>query len=353
MRSDDAGTAAPHGPAPSLPWREAPARGELREVAPGILWLRIGLPFRLDHVNVYLIREDGGWAIVDTGIADEATRAAWLALFAGPMAGWTFTRLIVTHHHPDHIGLAGWLCGHLGIPLFTSQTSYLGCINISLDPGALEAQSYREFYRRHGMADETAALVATQGHEYLGMVTPLPPTFRRLVAGDELVLGDRRFEVLTADGHAPELVMLYCREERLLLASDQIIMTISPNVGVWAVEPDGDPLGLYLRSLAMIERRIGPDALVLAGHQLPFYGAHERCRELAAHHHRRCAMIEQACREEARTVAELVPVLFTRPLGPHELSFAFSEAHAHVNHMVALRRIAWHDEDGIHRLRTT
>ncbi len=329
-----------------FPFDAAPATGEVVEVAPGILWTRIPLPFRLDHVNIFLIEDGDGWAVLDTGIANEPTRQIWEVLAAGPLAGRRLTRLIVTHMHPDHIGLAGWMYERFEMPLLTSQTSYLGCINISLSPGALEAKPYKDFYHRHGMDEETAALVATQGHNYLRMVSPLPPTFRRLVAGDTLTIGGRSFDVLAGDGHAAEQLMLYLREENIFLAADQVLAKITPNIGVWAVDPDGDPLGLFLRSLRAIEQAIPHDALVLPGHQLPFYGLHDRLRELADHHEERCEFIAAACRTAPRSVAELVPVVFTRALDPHQLSFAFSEVHAHVNYMIARGELSWRDEDG-------
>lgn len=325
----------------TFPFAQPPGRGEILEVAAGIFWARIPLPFELDHVNIYFIEDDGGWAIVDTGIAHAETRAAWEALLSGPLSGWAFTKLIVTHFHPDHIGLAGWLCRRLGVPLLTSQTTYLNCINISLDPGSLETESSHDFYRQHGMTEETASLVSTRGHAYLHMVTPLPPTFRRLVAGDELILGGRRFDVLSGDGHAPEQIMLFSPDDRVLLSADQVMAKITPNISVWAVEPDGDPLGLYLRSLGALMAALPEDALVLPGHRLPFLGLHSRCRELADHHHRRCAAILEACRSASKSVADLVPVLFARALDPQQLSFAFSETHAHVNRMVADRRLNW------------
>lgn len=336
-----------------FPFPEPPARGEVHEIAPGIMWARIPLPFRLDHVNVYLIEDAGGWAILDTGIAHDETRAAWETLLAGPLSGWRITKVIVTHYHPDHIGLAGWLCKRFDAPLLTSQTSYLGCLNISLDPGAFEAQHHYDFCRRHGMSRQTATLVATRGHAYLGMVAPLPPTFRRLVAGDRLMLADRAFDVLTGDGHAPEQIMLHSQQDGLLLAADQVIAKISPNVSVWAVEPDGDPLGLYLRSLARLESDLPADTLVLSGHQLPFLGLHHRCRELTTHHRERCDLIAYACRDCAMTVAELVPTLFPRELDPHHLSFAFSETHAHVNRMIASGILAWREKDGMLKVSTT
>ena len=323
------------------PRTEPPGPGQPVEVAPGILWARIPLPFRLDHINVYLIEDGTGWAILDTGIGNDATRALWEAIVQGPLAGRAFTRLIVTHNHPDHIGLAGWMCERFGVPLLTSQTSYLGCLNVSLSPGALDAKPYRDFYLRHGLDAAATQRVTTQGHGYLRMVSGLPPTFERIVAGDALEIGGRSFEVLTGNGHAPEQVMLYCAADNVFLAADQVLAKITPNISVWAVEPTGDPLGLYLRSLSEIRQRLPADALVLPGHQLPFYGLHVRAAELTTHHEKRCATIAEACRAAPRSAAELVPVLFTRQLDPHQMSFAFSETLAHVNYMLRRGDLGW------------
>ena len=325
----------------SFPFPEPPAPGQVIEVAPGVLWARIALPFRLDHVNIYLIEDGDGWAVIDTGIGDAATKAAWLALTSGPLAGRRLTRLFVTHYHPDHIGLAGWLHEQFDIPLLTSQTSYLGCLNISLSPGAAEAPVYKDFYLRHGLSAEVTQVVSTLGHGYLRQVTPLPPTFTRIVAGDVLRIGGRDFFVLAGDGHAPEQLMFHCPEANVFLAADQVLAKITPNISVWAVDPEGDPLGLYLRSLATLPRAIPPGTLVLPGHQLPFYGLAERCAALGAHHGERCRLIAGAVAKGPHSVAELVPVMFTRPLDPHQLSFAFSEVFAHVNAMLRLGELNW------------
>jgi len=315
----------------SFPFVEPPLPGSVIEVAPGILWARLPLPFRLDHVNVYLIEDGAGWALLDTGISDGITREAWDRLLGGPLAGRRLTRVIATHYHPDHIGLAGWICDRFGIPLLTSQTSYLGCLNISLNPGALDAKPYYDFYAAHGMDAATTARVSSDGHRYLGMVSALPPTFMRLVGGDTLDIGGRRFEVLVGDGHAPEQVMLFCPSENFLLAADQVIAKITPNISVWAVDPAGDPLGLYLRSLKRLSATLPESTLVLPGHQLPFTGLRLRCEQLRDHHAQRCASILAAASHEPHSVADLVPVLFPRVMDPHQLGFAFSEVHAHVN----------------------
>ena len=334
-----------------FPHSKPPIEGQVVEVAPGILWTRIPLPFRLNHVNVYLIDDGDGWAVLDTGIDDAPTRAVWDSLLNGPLSGRRLTRIIVTHYHPDHIGLAGWLCQRFALPLLTSQTTFLGCLNISLSPGALDAKPYRDFYLRHGLDAAATQRVTTQGHNYLRMVSNLPPTFVRVVAGETLTIGGRSFTVLSGDGHAPEQLMLSCPSENVFLAADQVLAQITPNVSVWAVDPDGDPLGLYIRSLRALKAHIPASALLLPGHQLPFYGLHQRTDELITHHELRCLAITEACRERPRSAAELVPVIFHRELDPHQMSFAFSEVQAHINYMLRKGELEWvESSDNVERV---
>jgi glyoxylase-like metal-dependent hydrolase (beta-lactamase superfamily II) len=333
-----------------FPLPHPPANGEFAEIAPGILWLRVPLPFRLNHINIYLIDDGDGWAVLDTGIANTSTQEIWQALATGPLAGRKLTRVIVTHYHPDHIGLAGWLAERFGLPLLTTQTTYLQCLTISLRPGALDAKVYRDFYLQNGLNQESTALVTTQGHNYLKMVAPLPPIFERIASGDRLKIGGRMFEVLTGDGHAPEQAMLYCAADKLFFGADQVLEKISPNVSVWPVDPHGDPLGYYLRSLSALKAYLPEDVLVLPGHQMPFIGLHIRADELAAHHGHRCATIKEACRTP-KPAAELVPLVFRRPLDPHEMSFAFSEVLAHVNFMLRRGELVWAEpENGVARV---
>lgn len=323
------------------PYPTAPNFGEPTEVAPGILWVRLPLPFRLNHVNIYLIEDGDGFAAVDTGIGDAATRAIWESLLRGPLRSRPLTRIIATHAHPDHVGMAGWLSEQLGAPLLMSQTEYLSALTIQLAPDGLNAEPYRSFYRDHGLDPATTEQMLTMGHRYLRMITGLPRTFHRVIAGETLDVGGRRFDVLSGGGHSPEQIMLHCPADKLLLSADQVLARISPNVSVQAIDPDGDPLGIYLRSLASLKETIPGDTLVLPGHDLPFVGLAARADELLHHHRSRYAVILDACRERAHTVADLVPVVFGRAIDdPHQLGFAFGEALAHVNRLLREGRLA-------------
>lgn len=323
---------------PSLvfPHDQPPAPGTLTQITRGVQWLRLPLPYRLDHVNIYLIADGPGWAVLDTGLGTDACRAAWDAILAGPLAGQPLTRMIVTHYHPDHVGLAGWLSQRFGLELSMPRPEYLFSLALQYAPGDLGADTYRPFYRRHGLSAELTELVLQRGHEYLRRTTGVPTSYHRIKHGDTLTLGEREFQVLTGGGHALEQAMLYRAEENLFFAADQVIARISPNVSVHAMEPDLDALGIYLNSLRALRQAVAPDVLVLPGHGLPFYGLHHRIDELIAHHRERCGAIADACRAQPLSVAEIVPQVFHRALDEHQTSFAFGEVLAHVNHMLGL-----------------
>ena len=334
----------------TFPHRQPPRPGELIEITSGVQWMRLPLPYRLDHVNIYLLREGAGWRVLDTGLGTDECRAAWETALAGPLAGQGLTAMIVSHYHPDHVGLAGWLAKRFGLELSMPRPEYLYSLALQYAPGDLGADMHRPFYRRHGLSESVTDLVLSRGHEYLRRTTGVPTTYHRIQHGDTLTIGERRFNVLTGGGHALEQAMLVQADEKLFFAADQVIARISPNVSVQAMEPDLDALGIYLRSLRALREAVAPDVLVLPGHGLPFYGLHTRIDELIEHHGQRCGVIAEACRDHPLSVAELVPLVFHRELDAHQTGFAFGEVLAHVNHMLGRGELALEtDADGIDR----
>lgn len=337
----------------AAPFAAPPAPGEVIEAAPGVLWARFALPFALNHVNIYLIEDGDGFAAIDTGIANDETRAAWEALLEGPLAGSRLTRLIVTHHHPDHVGLAGWLTERFDLPVHMSETEYLTTRFFMSGREAAHGEVYHRFYRQHGMSAEQADLITNRGHSYLDMITGLPAQFYGLEENATLEIGGRRFTILKGGGHASDQAMLYCADEGLFFAADQVLERITPNVSVHAMQPEANPLGHFLRSQARLREAVPGDVLALPGHQMPLRDVHRRIDELIDHHDRRCDFIWETCRAEPLTVAEITPRLFHhRKLDAHQMSFAFSEALAHVNHMIAEGRAAWAEKGAVWRLRS-
>jgi len=321
-------------PALTFPLDQPPPFGALTDIAPGVKWLRLPLPFRLDHVNIYLIRNEAGWTAVDTGLGTDACKEVWEAVLAGPLQGEDLLSVVVTHFHPDHVGLAGWLTERFGVAMAMPRPEYLHSLMLQYAPADMGIEVFRPFYLRHGLSEEATEIVLSRGHEYLRRTTGVPPSYHRIKHGDMLTVGARDFQVLTGGGHSLEQAMLYRPSEKVFFAADQVIARISPNVSVHPMEPDLNALGLYLRSLAAIKSTVAADVLVLPGHGLPFYGLHDRIDALMAHHAARCAEIAAACREKALTVAQILPYVFPRALDAHQTGFAFGEVLAHVNHML-------------------
>lgn len=329
-----------------------PGPGELIEVLSGVFWARLPLPFSLNHVNIYIIDDGDSWCIIDTGIGDDTTEAAWDMLLSGPLSGRSVTRLICTHHHPDHAGMAGWFWRNHETPLLMSQGEYLMAQHYNFYPGTVQGDAYRRLYGRHGLSTEKIAAVMREGHNYQHLVTGLPDHYTRLQHGDRLRIGGRMFEVFTGGGHSCEQLTLYCREESFFIAADQVLPRITPNIGIIAIEPEGDPLGLYLRSLAQLRSDMPDLVTVLPGHDWPFFGLHRRIDGLISHHETRCNAILAACSKQALTTLDLIPYLFRRPLDLHQTSFAFAETLAHVNVLIGRGNLAWEKDDGVWRART-
>ncbi|MCB2053569.1 MAG: MBL fold metallo-hydrolase [Geminicoccaceae bacterium] len=311
---------------------DQPENGVPVEVAPGLLWVRLPLPFALDHVNVWLVDEGDGWTVIDAGYADGESRAIWETLLGGILSGRPVTRVVATHYHPDHIGLAGWLCTRTGAALWTSRTEWLTARMLTLDTTASFAEIGAAHDRSAGMSEEWVLQRETRGNLYRRGVTLASPSYTRVAADDVLTLAGGDWRVIVGEGHAPEMLTLHCPERNLLIAADQILPRISPIIGVWPMNPDADPLADYLTSLERY-RYIDDGCCVLPSHDGPFVGLQPRIDQLIAHHRQRLDMCRELCRRP-RTVAEVMQHLFRRDVDLHQVGFAQGETLSHLNHLI-------------------
>ncbi|MBE9607351.1 MBL fold metallo-hydrolase [Acetobacteraceae bacterium H6797] len=326
--------------------------GEVREVLPGLLWVRMDLPFPPKNVNLWLLEDGEGWLAIDSGVQEDHCRAAWERIFETALAGKPITRVLVTHFHLDHVGLAGWLCEKWNAPLLMTRTEFLQSRLFLLDDDGALLEQFRAVTREAGAPGEYDRHLDERGQIYRPSVAPLPTRFTRIAAGDRLTIGGREWEVIVGRGHAPAMATLYCAELKLLIAADQILPRISPYIGVSVAEPDGDPLGEFLAANEQY-RRLPEDTYVLPSHGEPFTGLHARIDALAEHHAERLSMLEEACKGEGLTAFGAALVLFPHVKAVSQMGFMVGESLAHLNRLVTLGRVMrLPGEDGLPRYRT-
>jgi glyoxylase-like metal-dependent hydrolase (beta-lactamase superfamily II) len=315
-----------------------PQGTETYQIAPGILWARLPLPFRLNHVNVWLLRDADGWTLIDTGADTADARAVWEALFAGPLADAPVNRLIATHGHTDHMGLSSWLTERSGgIPFSATLSEWMSAqvrLWDSQSKPAIEA-AVRYLTAHVCYADALASYNADRERTQ-ALLGPIPASFTRLRNGDTVRFGERDWEVIVAGGHAIEHASFWCAEDRILIAGDQILSRISPMIGVFPAMPEADPLADYLDSLPRF-KALPSDALVLPGHGLPFYGLHARADQLARHHELRLDDLARLM-DKPRSAMELARGLFARAVQEGQGRLALAETLAHANYLVGRGR---------------
>jgi glyoxylase-like metal-dependent hydrolase (beta-lactamase superfamily II) len=347
---------ATHEPTAPLayPYHDAPPAGQAREIAPGVLWLRMPMPFRLDHVNVWAVRDGEGWAVIDTGLNTLDTAKAWNHLLgaSGPLRAERVTRVLVTHMHPDHIGMAGWLTRRFDCRLWVTRLEYLHCRVLVADTLREAPEDGVRFYRQAGWTHDEIESYRARFGGFGKMIHHLPDSYRRIHDGERFTIGDHEWQVVVGTGHSPEHACYYCPELAFVISGDQVLPGISSNVSVFPTEPDADPLAEWLASIDKLRREVPNDVVVLPAHQLPFRGLHERLDQLA----RSTQIALERLRErltEPRRVVDVFDALFARPISDAQLlSLATGESQAHINYLlrrgeVCLSRmdngVAWYE----------
>ncbi len=315
------------------PFDQPPASAQVTVVAPGIRWIRMPLPFALDHINLWALDDDnGGLALVDSGLGSDETKALWQTLLAGPLAGSTPSRLVATHFHPDHMGLAGWLCQRLDIELTATLREWLFGRMLWLEESEEFNANQVRHYRRIGFDAAQLEGVRSRGNTYRVRIEQMPVRVVGIRHGDNLTIAGRQWRVIEGGGHSPEHACLYCAEAGVLISGDQILPRISPIVGVWPQQPESEPLSLFLDALTRLNE-LPEDTLVLPSHGLPFRGLHTRVAELQAHHIERLERTLAAC-DQPVTAIQVLRVLFKRELDAHQMGFATAETLAHLHHLM-------------------
>jgi glyoxylase-like metal-dependent hydrolase (beta-lactamase superfamily II) len=309
-----------------------PETGEALDIEPGVKWLRLPLPFLLGHINVWLLRDGEGWALVDTGIFTNTTREVWENVLESYLEGAPITRVLVTHLHPDHVGCAGWLAGKFDVDLWMTRDEYLLCRVLVADTGRQAPPEGTRFYSAAGFSDKSLDRYKTMFGRFGQVVAQMPESYRRLREGMKLTIGEHQWLVMIGSGHSPEHACLYCDELNILISGDQILPTISSNVSVYPTEPAANPLAFWFESLHRLKQDLPEEVLVLPAHGKPFRGAHIRLDELILEHETGLDKLRAICAEPKRAL-DVFPTLFRSRITDNNLIMATGEAIAHLHYL--------------------
>lgn len=329
------------------PFGDPPGFGEAVEVAPGVLWMRLSMPIALNHINVYAVEDGDGWAVIDTGLNIPDSRERWDALLAGPLGGRPVTRVICTHMHPDHIGLAGWLCERFDAPLVMTRLEYVTARMLLADTGQAAPEAGAVHYRAAGWDEDQIETYRREFGQFGRAVSAMPTGYVRIREGGRVSIDGQDWRVVVGEGHSPEHACLWREADGVVLGGDQILPRISSNVSVWPTEPDADPLGDWLDSLERMKTVFPDDVLVLPSHGEPFRGVQIRLDALIRGHGTALKRLERTLKSPQRAV-DVFPALFARPVGDGVRGMATGESLAHLNYLLHRGRISrTRDADGV------
>ncbi|WP_395645471.1 MBL fold metallo-hydrolase [Terricaulis sp.] len=333
--AEDVVSDRPAKPQLAYPLGDPPAGGEVKQVAPGVHWVRMPLPFALQWINLWLLEDGDGWTIVDTGIATEQTREHWRAIFDTVLGGKPVTRVICTHMHPDHMGLAGWICRKFGAQLWMSRLEYITGRMLVADTGREAPEEGVTFYRAAGWDEDSLDSYRVRFGGFGKAVSRMPDAYRRLSDGDVIEIGGRPWRVITGNGHCPEHACLLQEELKLFISGDQVLPRISSNVSVFPTEPDGDPLTDWIESCKKLLREVPDDVLTLPAHNEPFLGVHDRLNNLIEGHERALSRVLHRLKQGPKRSVDLFVALFARKIGGDMIGMATGESLAHLNCLIA------------------
>lgn len=311
------------------PFMAPDADASVVKIAEHVYWARMPMPLSLNHINVYLLEDDDGWYLVDTGLSTDETRSLWKQIAEQYFGGRPVKGIICTHFHYDHAGLAGWLMEHFDAPLYMSHGEYFMMRTLASNRDEVGTDRQKGFYRKAGMPMETIDQMFHICRKDPFM-KEYPPTFRRLREGDVMTIKGRDWRVVIGEGHSPEHVCLYSETDKLLLAGDQLLPEISSNVLVNDIEPDANPLALWIASLNRL-LQLNASTTVLPSHGPVFRNPHVRVKQLLEHHERQFELIRSKAREhEHFTAYDALLWMFDRELSPVEMMLAQGETLAHL-----------------------
>ncbi len=325
---------------------QIPAPGEVTEVADGVFWIRLPMMGRLNHINVWLLRDYDGWTIVDTGIFNSNVQGHWQTIFDKHLEGNPVTRVIATHLHTDHTGNAGWIVDKWDCDLWMSRSDFYMCKVMAADGPSDVPEDAIRFYRRAGFTDERLDRYRQRFGQFGANISPLPAGYRRIKDSQYIDIGGREWRAMIGHGHAPEHVCLYCPELKLIIAGDQILPTITPNVSVQPSEPLANPLKDWISSCGRFREMLPPNLLVLPAHENLYEGVHERLTALIDWHEVGLEKLYDLCATPKRAV-DVFPALFKSEITDMSYFPATGEAIAHLHCAQERRMLTVTEEDGV------